>query len=430
MPFVPSSNNRSTVEVELKTFTDKSVQSTAAARTARGRTVSAADIREKLLNLVRPDFTKGKKSLYSRMTHKINISWLKFKVMAANIIFNFYALMDDQLVMLGNAIKVNQTPEPTIRDARGGVRNVRPSALGPAISENTDMLFGCNYLNGIPESQKHYFTKPRLVVIKGGATNKFGHALLAFGEPGSATERYAQISSANWYPEFLDGEEFSDYQEKWKNEIAYEIDLQCEDEDAMRNKLDELASRKWLWGGPEHNCLSFVKDVAEAGKSRAGFFDGYSTTSNRLMNAVISGISEGADKAILATMDKHSAWKQQLELIQQSLCGILEVDEFSLLTSSETEAKEFISSRIEWLHLAVDSAYLPERVKKSLIHNITASCKSSANAALKRAYDEFPENEHRDLADLPLPAAYNAPAELRRVGPQTIAGFNDGNDDL
>ncbi len=430
MPFIPPSNTQTTAGIELQNFCSDPEDSPVTVRTAGGRTVSTADIREKLLNLVRPDFTKGRKTLYSRMIQKINISWLKFKVMTANLIFTMYALLDDQLVKLGYAIKKTQMPDEPIRDSRGGVRNIRPSALGPVISENTDAVFGCNYIHGIPESQKQYYTRPRLVILKGGASNQFGHALLAFGEPSSGTERYVQISSANWYPEFLDGEEFADYQTKWKNDIAFEVDLKCQDEGAMRNKLDELASKKWLWGGPLHNCLSFVKEVAAAGKSDTEFFEGYTTISNRLTNAVISGIAQGADEAIFATKNKYSMWQSQIELIHEKLSEILQVDDFTLLTSSKSEASEFIESRIGWLHLAVDSAYLPEAVKKNLIQNIAKHCKSCAHSALTRTYNEYPENEHRALADLPLPVAYNAPARLRRLGPQTITGFNSGNDGL
>ena len=148
----------------------------------------------------------------------------------------------------------------------------RKTMFGALISENTEDLLGVVYPDGIPEKRLKLYTNPRLLVIKGDGFNQYGHALLAFGDPSSNTDRYVQISSANWYPEHMNGTQFSNYIHKWKGEIAYEVRLDCKDEQAMRKRLNELSSTKWLWGGPIHNCMTFCKYIGFAGKMEADFF--------------------------------------------------------------------------------------------------------------------------------------------------------------
>ena len=333
--------------------------------------------------------------------------------------------------------------ERLIQKDKASTQRVRQSALGPVIAENTEDLVGVVYPGGIPYEELQLYTNPRLVVIKGGATNEYGHALLAFGDSQSGDDRYVQISSANWYPEHLDGSQFKEYLSKWGNEIAYEVHLGCKDEEKMRDKLAELSSTRWLWGGPLHNCMTFCKVIGDAGGASEDLYKGLTTISNRVSTNVLQGFQTGMFMAVLDLKSNYSPeGREQTEPTDmQNKLGRFEelmAEKVSEIPNGKTVESLFVNelTRTEYMEKifseipgCLEEAGIPDELHSEMQQQIESVCRREVLISIERGDQDFHEFDVRDLADLPLASAYNAPVNHRVVGPQSLTeAFKDPED--
>ena len=330
--------------------------------------------------------------------------------------------------------------ERLIEKERASTQTVRQSALGPVIAENTEDLVGVVYPGGIPREELKLYTNPRLVVIKDGATNEYGHALLAFGNSLTSEDRYVQISSANWYPEHLDGTQFKEYLSKWGNEIAYEVHLGCTDEERMREKLNELSSTRWLWGGPRHNCMTFCKVIGDAGGASEDLYKGLTTISNRVSTNVLQGFQTGMFMAVRELKEPYQAQEgeqaenpemlQKLkhfeELVAEKLLGTPYGKTMESMFVDELTRTEHMEKMFRKISGCLEEAGIPEELHESMQLIVESMCQREVINSMERGDRDFHEFDVRHLADLPLASVYNAPVKHRVVGPQSLAeAFKD-----
>ena len=329
------------------------------------------------------------------------------------------------------------TVDRLIRKDKASTQQVRQSALGPVIAENTEDLVGVVYPDGLPEDELKLYTNPRLVVIKDGETNEYGHALLAFRDPMSGDDRYVQISSANWYPEHLDGPQFKEYQSKWGNVIAYEIHLGCKNEEAMREKINELSKERWLWGGPLHNCMTFCKVVGDAGEASPELYESLTTISNRVATNVHQGLQSGTFIAISRFQDsyrpqkgvEHSAEDREMlskldelkRLMSEKVLFTPEAETLEEMFIEQQTRIEYMEKVFEQIPACMEEAGIPEEMHEELLTSIKAECQREVVVSVERGDKDFHEFDVRNMADLPLASAFNAPLNHRVVGPQSLA---------
>ncbi|AMO56177.1 hypothetical protein GZ77_05030 [Endozoicomonas montiporae] len=376
--------------------------------------------------------------------------WLMVKV--ANSLIKKLTKLDDFLVRRFSsdekATEKSEKPVQNRKVTRSPSKTTRESIIGSLISENTEDLIGVVYPNGIPEQELKLYTNPRLIVLKGEVFNQYGHALLAFGDPTSDTDRYVQISSANWYPEHMNGTEYHDYLHKWNAETAYEVSLDCKNEEAMRATLDELSSKKWLWGGPVHNCMTFCKEIGVAGEIDFEFFTG-ATFDNRFQNAILQGALSGLSEAFnyLRQQDKASeAMVEQLDSVENTIADTItrelekqlekvinERYEKDLAISEDMVptlpvAQTLLQSVIDKMPDQAGFDSLPADYQEIVQKRFLASAGNAIKEGIERESRLILENDVRDLADLPMASAYNAPVDKRKVGPQSTASWFDDSD--
>ncbi|MGI9274095.1 MAG: hypothetical protein ACR2PT_04445, partial [Endozoicomonas sp.] len=412
-------------------------------KTRKGRKVLTSSPEKKLNDQQPLDSGKPDLSLGERMVKQLKKVYLMVKVSLAYNLIKIVSRLDDLLVRKfvaahdkgrqtadkqDSKVSYHAGDESVIKAESARPRNPsfesRQTLLGPVIAENTEDLLGVTYPGGIPPHEKQYYKKPRLVVLKDGATNRYGHALLAFGDPAVGDDRYVQISSANWYPEHLNDRQMMDYLEKWGNQVAFEINLDCEDTEGMFSKLDQLSKNKWLWGGPLHNCMSFCKEVAKAGGSNSEFFTDYATLSNRLLNGLSNGILQGVSVAAREMTDRHPDFRWRIADVEEAIryCGLDEI--------SEPTPSAYMQEAIDRMARILTSSRLSGSMAMEMESLLKRHCGNSAWSELERADQQYLANSNHLLADLPLAGAYNLPVGKRRVGPQTMQGFNEGNDEL
>ncbi|WP_062260282.1 hypothetical protein [Endozoicomonas arenosclerae] len=431
MPSPGKRVNQQPVAFELRSFVDDADLSTSRsqAKTRTGRVVSAST-RRRVLDEAFLGERMPQKNLRQRAAKKLKNGYLKAKVAVANTLIKAFTRLDDQLARLFRSEKVDSGlprrffPGYTL----GDLIETRESFLGPLIAENTEDLSGFVFSKGIPEVELKHYNRPRLIVIRDGATNKYGHALLAFGDPTSGDDRYVQISSAHWYPEHLNSHQFSEYLQKWENNIAFEIDLKCKDEESMRNKLNELSQKKWLWGGPLHNCLTFCREVAEAGRCEEGIFSEFGTLSNRIPTSLEKGFHKGTAHVLGRAMEKHKLWSHELERLQIKLDDLCfeQFDETEDVFLKAETAEDLLGELLTSASSIIDAALLPGKFQKALKAALQSQVRKMANEELYKTNMMYLENENRLLADLPLATAYNMPVSSRIIGPQSHDGFHDG----
>ncbi|MGI9282030.1 MAG: hypothetical protein ACR2PX_20700 [Endozoicomonas sp.] len=432
MPAPGKRVNQQSTAFELRSFVEDGDLSAKQprVRTRTGRVVSTYSSK-RMLDEAYLGERMPQKSLRQRASKKFRHGYLKAKVAVANTLIKAFTHLDDQLVRLFHSKKAQGSqprrlfPGYTLSE----LIETRDSFLGPLIAENTEDLSGYVFTKGIPESELKQYIRPRMIVIKDGATNKYGHALLAFGDPTSGESRYVQISSAHWYPEHLNNFQFVEYLKKWENNIAFEIDLKCKNEEGMRAKLNELSKKKWLWGGPTHNCLSFSREVAEAGECEEGIFSEFGTISNRIPMSLEQGFHRGVSRVLGRAADKHKLWSYELERIQtrlQDLC-YQEFDESEEVFLQASTPEALLDELLTTANSIIDEALVPLKLKKVLKSALKTQSRRMASEELYKTNMVYLENENRSLADLPLATAYNMPVNIRVVGPQSHDGFHDEN---
>jgi len=111
-------------------------------------------------------------------------------------------------------------------------------------------------------AQMFTFGTTYAVVVTGAKANPYGHMLLNTGGPGGV---YFQVSEVYGVPRFMNEPQFQRYLKENDKTIVTVIRLQIPKPKDAQLKLEELLSRKWLWGVVVHNCESFVEEVLVAG---------------------------------------------------------------------------------------------------------------------------------------------------------------------
>lgn len=369
-------------------------------------------------------------SLFIRQCKKVKVS------LAASLI-RFMIWVDERIVSFKH--KKGNDLVPT-RYNYPNSKQTRRTALPQVIADNTEKLYGVTYPKGIAEDILKLYTNPRLVVVSDGDVNPFGHALMAFGDPDGSSDRYVQISSAHWYPEHLDSDAIQKYFKDRKCKVAYEISIDCKHPEAMREKINELSQKRWLWQGPVHNCLTFCKEISQAAAGCDIFDNQSATVSNRFANAATS-VTQCAVREVCKNFPstiKTIAPNLQKALDQiKAYARAIETPEASDFTnlpqySNTPQYKpvlltqdDYITQALEQIKDDIQQFALPKNMQKKLLAQLKAEIYKQVKNHLEQEARKVLENSHRDLADLPIATAYNIHPSQRKVGPQSLAGFLD-----
>ena len=109
-----------------------------------------------------------------------------------------------------------------------------------------------------------------IVLVSGAKWNPCGHAILNAGGAGG---HYFHIAGDGYArPYYMDQAGYDRYlSESKKREIRRQY-VHIPKPDGAQAKLDELASKRWLWGALPNNCAAFVEDVIRAGGSKVGIY--------------------------------------------------------------------------------------------------------------------------------------------------------------
>ncbi len=111
-------------------------------------------------------------------------------------------------------------------------------------------------------AQMFNFGRTYAVVVSGAKLNPYGHMLLNTGGPGG---KYFQVSDVYGDPRFMDEAQFQRYLKENKKTIVTVFPVQIPHPQQAQAKLEELLSRKWVWGMVVHNCESLVEEIVMAG---------------------------------------------------------------------------------------------------------------------------------------------------------------------
>ena len=299
---------------------------------------------------------------------------------------------------------------------------VREPLLSPLTPVNGEIQTGRSWPSGIPASELQLYTKPRLLVLSGGTTNRYGHALLAFGDPDALDTRYMQISSANWYPEHLDAEQFEQYLSKNQAQISYEIDIPCNNPNEMRKTLDKLSRKKWLWGGPFHNCMSMAKQLATAAGTPPELFSQFQTVDNSYPTQVVRGLETTIAEVVTAVVPEGRRTQVSAHL-QEALTQAVNQTSHNPLDSAG-----YIEALIQALTSSLKSLDLEESTLNRLHEKLAHNGVNRSWQLIELASKNFLLNTFGHLMDIPLTDAHRMPGGLRKVGPQTHTRFFGDSD--
>jgi hypothetical protein len=100
------------------------------------------------------------------------------------------------------------------------------------------------------------------VIVSGAKLNPYGHMLLNTGGPGGI---YFQVSDVLGQPRFMNETQFQRYLNENNKFIVTVMRIQITAPEKAQLKLEELLSKKWLWGALVHNCESMVEEIVIAG---------------------------------------------------------------------------------------------------------------------------------------------------------------------
>ena len=353
--------------------------------------------------------TLEKIPLRKRIVYIVNATALRAIGAVAHRVIQMIALVDDALVRVVNKIK-------GVKPAPG---DDRETLFGHLISENSEGTMGKRYADGIPESELHLYTNPQLLVLEGGSTNQYGHAVLMFGDPTTGEERYVQVSSANNYLEHMNTVEFDDYLKKWGNHVSYQVSLPVEDNQKVQQAINDLSQHKWLWGGPTNNCLTLYYKVAEAGGVDKAALNNLVTITNEYPTLVVEGFQQAILGTILGTPDIEESETIQGELNN----AVREAAEDTPCNPAAPApflkaVQKAMLSKLAQLGLEPDTT-------RSIQKQLKQTCIPKALELIENSAVKFTNNVKHHLADLPNTAARNMPLNLHQVGPQSRDGFND-----
>ena len=123
------------------------------------------------------------------------------------------------------------------------------------------MAYEGELLTFCPE-QMFQFGKTYAVVVSGAKFNPYGHMLLNTGGPSGM---YFQVSDVYGDPRFMNEEQFQRYLTENNKNIVSVMPLAIPNPEKAQLKLEQLLSRKWVWGAVVHNCESLVEEIVMAG---------------------------------------------------------------------------------------------------------------------------------------------------------------------
>ena len=106
------------------------------------------------------------------------------------------------------------------------------------------------------------FAKAYAVVVSGARFNPYGHTLLNTGGEGGT---YFQVSDVYGVPRFMNEEQFQRYLKENNKYIITVLRQDVPYPEKAQLKLEEILSRKWVWGVVVHNCETLVEEILEAG---------------------------------------------------------------------------------------------------------------------------------------------------------------------
>jgi hypothetical protein len=106
------------------------------------------------------------------------------------------------------------------------------------------------------------FGRTYAVIVNGAQFNPYGHMLLNTGGPGGM---YFQVSDVYGDPRIMNEQQFQRYLKDNDKIIVTVMRVSVPHPEKAQLKLEELLSRKWLWGGVVHNCESLIEEVLIAG---------------------------------------------------------------------------------------------------------------------------------------------------------------------
>ena len=366
----------------------------------------------------------------------------KIKGMLAKNTITLFTQLDDFLVRSRQKGQKRPEAKPESQ-AQNPTAESRRTILGPLLAENTEARVGISWPNGLPKQELALYTNPRLIVVEGGETNRFGHALIGFGDP-TGEPRYLQISSANWYPEHMNEQQFIEYCQRWGCHISQEINLHSQglnrpqtsaekgekkflprvdpNQQAIQTAVDQLSRQKWLWQGPYHNCLTFVYELAQSAGLDIEQLQQHRTRDNVFPNRAFQGYLTAI-----------------IESVNSAELGLIEAKKEQILTQLEHQLQGAVQSSChnpqatkEWLRTIrrniirhLDRLNLPPQTISKLKKNLTENLNHQTNKLMARADFDFLVDHLKSDMDIPKHAVRNMPVDLRYIGPQSRAGFND-----
>jgi hypothetical protein len=106
------------------------------------------------------------------------------------------------------------------------------------------------------------FDKAYAVVVSGAKFNPYGHMLLNTGGEGG---NYFQVSDVYGVPRYMNEEQFQRYLSENNKFIVTVMRQEVPYPEKAQAKLEEILSRKWVWGVVVHNCETMVEEILVAG---------------------------------------------------------------------------------------------------------------------------------------------------------------------
>ncbi|MCL6270526.1 hypothetical protein M3P05_11390 [Sansalvadorimonas sp. 2012CJ34-2] len=349
--------------------------------------------------------------LKSRLIYIVKSVVLMIISVSANYLIKAISTLEDALVNQINKAR-GISPKP------GSQRQTLFSHLA---FPHAEAIKGTRYPHGIPQQDLHLYTNPTLLVVEGGEVNRFGHAVIMFGDPSSGEARYIQISSGNNYPEHMTSTEFDDFLEKWGCQVSYEVKLPVSDNTLLQKAVNNASMAKWRWGGPTQNCLAFAYRLVDASGGDSTLLKQFDTVSNEYPALALQGVGQAIHNTVQSLPDLENP-----DDIEEKLC-VAASHAAEKTPCNPAMPKTYFHEMMNQVLKELQSLNLPDDVHRHLKKALKRNCIPKALEFIENSAVKFTRNIQRHHADLPLDAARNMPVGLRNVGPQTHRGFNEDN---
>lgn len=149
--------------------------------------------------------------------------------------------------------------------------NADESFLTRKMGGGNSMAYEGELMTSCP-AQVFDFRRAYAVIVSGARLNPYGHMLLNTGGKGG---RYFQVSDKYGNPRMMNEEQFQRYLRENDKTIVTVMRVVIPHPEKSQAKLEELLSKKWIWGVIINNCESMVEEIVMAGggpKLRQGIF--------------------------------------------------------------------------------------------------------------------------------------------------------------